>query len=139
MVAEDAIYGTWADDRLTAFKAHGGKLLIYHGISDPIFSVTESIDYINRLAANNGELASTSDLARIFPVPGMTHCGGGPATSQFDTFSAIMDWVENDKAPASIIGSGTNPARTRPICAYPTQARYSGSGSVNDASSWVCE
>jgi feruloyl esterase len=139
MVAEDAIYGTWADDRLTAFKAHGGKLLIYHGLSDPIFSPTESIDYINRLAANNGGLGPTSSFARIFPVPGMTHCGGGPATSQFDTFTAIMDWVENDNAPASIMGSGTNPVRTRPICAYPTQAQYSGAGNVNDASSWVCQ
>jgi feruloyl esterase len=60
------------------FKAHGAKLLITMGSAIPIFSVTESIDYINRLAANNGGLGPTSNFARIFPVPGMTHCGGGP-------------------------------------------------------------
>jgi feruloyl esterase len=139
MVAEDAIYGTWADDQLAAYKAHGGKLLIYHGLSDPIFSAKESIDYINRLAANNGGLAATSGFARHFPIPGMVHCSGGPATSSFDSFAAIMDWVENGNAPAALIGTGTNPARTRPICAYPTQAQYSGAGNVNDAANWVCQ
>ena len=75
--------------------------------------------------------------------PGMNHCGGGPSTSQFDAFAALVDWVENDKAPESIIGTAPGstpwPGRTRPICAYPEQARYVGSGSIEDAANFRCE
>jgi hypothetical protein len=76
-------------------------------------------------------------------VPGMNHCGGGPATSQFDAFAALVDWVENRKAPDSIIGTAPAstpwPGRTRPLCAYPEQARYVGSGSIEDATNFTCE
>jgi hypothetical protein len=140
MLAEDAIYGAWQDDRLSGFRANGGKLLIYHGIADPIFSVTESIDYMNRLWANNGGAAEGSTFARHFPVPGMVHCSGGPATDRFDSFAAIVDWVENGNAPDSLLATGAAfPGRSRPVCAYPKQARYAGSGDVNSASSFVCQ
>ncbi|NUZ04819.1 tannase/feruloyl esterase family alpha/beta hydrolase [Piscinibacter koreensis] len=139
MLAEDAIYGTWKDDQLAAYRAHGGKLLIYHGIADPIFSVVESIDYVNRVWARNGGQAEGSTFVRHFPVPGMVHCSGGPATDRFDSFAAIMDWVENGNAPDSLLATGAAfPGRSRPICAYPRQARYVG-GDVNSASSFVCQ
>jgi feruloyl esterase len=72
----------------------------------------------------------------------MNHCGGGPATSQFDAFGALVNWVEHNKAPASLLGTapaGTPwPGRTRPLCAYPAQARYVGAGSIEDAASFRC-
>ena len=75
--------------------------------------------------------------AQLFLVPGMNHCGGGPATDSFDGLGAIVDWVERGSAPARIDASarpGTTyfPGRTRPLCAYPSYARYEGSGSLED-------
>jgi feruloyl esterase len=73
----------------------------------------------------------------------MNHCGGGPATEQFDAFTALTNWVEKGTAPEKIVATaGQNspwPARTRPLCAYPKQARYKGSGSIEDAANFVCQ
>ncbi|HVN96392.1 MAG TPA: DUF6351 family protein [Syntrophorhabdaceae bacterium] len=134
-----AIYDTWKDVDLASYTAHGGKLMIVHGLSDPIFSANESIDYYNRLVAAHHGPAEAGSFARLFLVPGMTHCGGGPATDLFDTLSAMINWVENGNAPDKMIASGaTFPHRTRPLCPYPAYARYSGTGSVEDASNFVC-
>jgi feruloyl esterase len=126
---------------LAAFKSHGGKLLIVHGVSDPVFSINDTISWwkdVNR--ANNGAAA---DFTRLFAVPGMNHCAGGPATDQFDAFTALTNWVEKGTAPDKIVAAaGPNtpwPGRTRPLCAYPQQARYKGSGNVDDASNFVCQ
>ena len=83
----------------------GGKLLVFHGTADPIFSALESIDYYERLTRNSGGGQATSTWARLFLVPGMNHCAGGPATDSFDGLAAITDWVEKGVAPARIEAS----------------------------------
>jgi hypothetical protein len=137
--AEGMIYDTWPDAKLSAFHARGGKILFAHGVSDPIFSADEDIQYYERLAAANRGLQQTGSWARLFLVPGMNHCNGGPATDTYDELSKLIDWVENDNAPERIIASGnTFPGRTRPLCPYPSYARYTGQGSVDDASNFTC-
>jgi feruloyl esterase len=97
MQAFSQVYDTYRDATLAGFHARGGKLLIFHGTADPIFSALESIDYYQRLTRNNGGPDATARWARLFLVPGMNHCAGGPATDSFDGLAAIVDWVE--KAP----------------------------------------
>src|SRR5580765_4769669 len=143
MAAFSAVYDTYRDATLAAFRKRGGKLLIFHGTADPIFSALESIDYYQRLARNNGGPAATARWARLFLVPGMNHCAGGPATDSFDGLGAIVDWVEKGAAPARIDASASPrttyfTGRTRPLCPYPAYARYSGTGSVEDGASFRC-
>jgi tannase/feruloyl esterase len=125
---------------LSAFKSHGGKLVIVHGVSDPVFSILDTIDWWNGVNRASGGRAS--DVVRLFAVPGMNHCAGGPATDQFDAFSALVAWVEKGVAPERIVataGPATPwPGRTRPLCAYPKQARYDGTGNLQNAGSFVC-
>jgi feruloyl esterase len=95
------------------------------------------------LTRNNGGPETTSSWARLFLVPGMNHCAGGPATDSFDGLAAIVDWVEKSAAPSRIEASarpGTMyfPGRTRPLCAYPSYARYKGSGNLEDSANFVC-
>ena len=125
-----------------SFSRHGGKLIVYTGQADPVFSTKYHVGWYHELIARNGGLKKTRQFARLFMVPGMNHCGGGPATSQFDAFAAVVEWVEKRKAPDSIIGTAPAstpwPGRTRPLCAYPKQARYVGSGSIEDAANFAC-
>ena len=97
MEAFSAVYDTYRDATLAAFRKRGGKLLIFHGTADPIFSALESIDYYQRLTRNNGGPEATAAWARLFLVPGMNHCAGGPATDSFDGLGAIADWVEKGR------------------------------------------
>jgi pimeloyl-ACP methyl ester carboxylesterase len=125
---------------LARFRKHGGKLIVPHGGSDPIFSINDTLAWWRRLdAVNHGQAAS---FLRVFPVPGMNHCTGGPATDQFDALTAVVDWVEQGRAPDRIearAGPLTPwPGRSRPLCAYPQIARYR-SGDLNQAASFVCE
>ena len=125
---------------LSRFKRHNGKLVIVHGVSDPIFSINDTIHWYEQVAkANKGD---ATDFVRLFAVPGMNHCAGGPATDQYDAFAALVDWTEKSQAPEKIVataGPATPwPGRTRPLCAYPKQARYKGSGNVEDAASFTC-
>jgi feruloyl esterase len=143
MQAFSSVYDTYADATLAPYKANGGKLLFVHGMADPIFSALDTQAYYERLAASNGGIAATQSFARAFFVPGMNHCSGGPATDSFDAVQAVVDWVEKGTAPESIAAaaSPTNswfPNRTRPLCAYPKFAKYKGSGSIEDASSFSC-
>ena len=143
MEAFSAVYDTYRDATLAEFRKRGGKLLIFHGTADPIFSALESIDYYQRLTRNNGGPEATAAWARLFLVPGMNHCAGGPATDSFDGLGAIVDWVEKGTAPARIEASalpGTKyfAGRTRPLCPYPAYARYTGSGSLENGASFVC-
>lgn len=125
---------------LSAFKNRGGKLLIVQGVSDPVFSINNTIGWWNDVnKANSGAAAS---FVRLFAVPGMNHCSGGPATDQFDAFTALVNWVEKNTAPDKIVataGAATPwPGRTRPLCVYPQQARYNGSGSIEEAGNFSC-
>jgi len=125
---------------LSKFKSHGGKLVIVHGVSDPVFSINDTIRWWNEVnRANNGGAAA---FVRMFAVPGMNHCAGGPATDQYNAFAALVNWTENNTAPERIVataGAATPwPGRSRPLCAYPQQARYKGSGSIEDAANFTC-
>lgn len=124
----------------SAFRKHGGKLLLYNGMSDPVFSAFDLIRYYKQIEEHNGGEAKTEEFARLFLVPGMNHCGGGPALDDFDTLTAIQEWVEDAKAPQSMISSGQEfPGRTRPLCAYPQIAVYDGKGNPEDAASFRCQ
>lgn len=125
---------------LGAFKAKGGKMIVYHGNSDPVFSVNDTIQWYKNL--NNAD-AKASDYARLFTVPGMNHCSGGPSTSQFDMLSALVEWVEKDKAPEQIVAKASAAStltnvESRPLCAYPKYAKYDGAGDPKVASSFSC-
>ncbi len=142
MAAFSAIYDAYADDKLVDFKTHGGKLMFVHGLADPIFSAHDTVDYYERLAANNGGVAATQGFSRLFAVPGENHCSGGRATDQFDLLTPMVEWVEQGKAPARILAgaSAANPFfpnRTRPLCPFPAFAKYVG-GDVESAESFVC-
>ncbi len=121
---------------LETFARHG-KIILYHGLSDQGVSPLATAAWYDQLrSANDGRL---EDWARLFLVPGMTHCGGGPATDEFDMLGAIQEWVEEGRAPDRIIARGrTFPGATRPLCPYPTIARYKG-GDPKSAQSFACE
>ena len=139
-------------DNLTALRGRGAKVVLYHGVSDAIFSAEDTRQWVERLGQAKGNPAS--DFARYFPVPGMNHCSAGLATDQFDLLTPLVKWVEQGEAPqavlASVRGAGNaggvnpelpadwSPGRTRPLCAAPTVATYKGTGSVEDAKNFVC-
>jgi Tannase and feruloyl esterase len=128
---------TWTN--LNSFAGHGGKLLFYHGLSDPWFSPLDTLAYYQKMAKDtgNGLVASWS---RIYFVPGMGHCQGGSASlDRFDMLSAVVDWVEKGVAPDRVIATGPAfPGRSRPLCPYPQHAEYTGQGDTNDAANFAC-
>ena len=130
------------DPNLKDFFAHGGKLLIYHGWNDQLISPINSVNYYDSVAAKMGGAAKIHDSFRLFMAPGMNHCGGGDGPSRLNPLAAIEQWVEKGKAPDQIIaehpGAGNIVDRTRPLCPYPQIAKYKGSGSIDDAASFVC-
>ena len=126
--------------QLSTFAARGGKLIIYEGSSDPVFSADDIVAYYKRLEADNGGQAAAQGFARLFLVPGMTHCGGGPSTDEFDALAALEDWAEKGHAPERIVAHGNAfPGRTRPLCAYPKYAAYDGSKNPDEAASFTCK
>jgi len=150
------------DPDLRPFRANGGKLIQYHGWSDPDIPPTNSINYYESVVAalnsdaitdagsaggapssgtRSGGLRDTREFYRLFMVPGMQHCTGGPGTSRFDMLTALEEWAEQKKAPEQIPAAHlTNGKvdRTRPLCAYPQEAKYNGSGNTDDAASFTC-
>jgi hypothetical protein len=124
---------------LAPFRKRGGKLLMTYGWADQILQPLMGVNYYEQLQARHGP--GTSDFARLFMVPGMTHCSGGNGTDTFDPVTAIVNWVEKGKAPATIAASrlvGGKVVRTRPLCPYPQVARYKGTGSTDDAANFSC-
>ena len=136
---------------LAPLRARGAKMVLYHGVSDAIFSAEDTRQWMERL--DQAQAGKSSDFARYFPVPGMNHCSAGPATDQFDLLTPLVNWVEKGIPPQAIVasarGAGTavpnaeapkewSPKRTRPLCAYPAVARYKGSGSLEEAASFEC-
>ena len=137
MDAHSWMFDTAADVELKGFKARGGKLLIAHGMADPIFSPLESEAYFTKLHASTGG----KDMSRLFQIPGMGHCQGGAATDSWDGLQAMVDWVEKGLAPERIEAKGSQvfPSRTRPLCAYPKISIYKGNGSIEDAANFICK
>lgn len=137
------------DPNLSRFFGSAGKLIHYHGWSDPQIPPMSSVKYYNSVLERMGEepgeksggANKVADSYRLFMIPGMAHCGGGDGTSTFDMVTALEDWVEKGKAPdqiaASRVRSGATD-RTRPLCPFPQVAKYTGMGSTDDAKSFVC-
>ena len=125
---------------LGTFRAHGGKLIFTHGVSDPWFSARDTVQYYERLGADNSD-APLADWSRLFLVPGMGHCGGGERTlDHFDLLDAIVGWVERGRAPERVIATGASaPGESRPLCPYPAHAQFSGKGDAHDAANYSCE
>jgi hypothetical protein len=127
------------------FVDRGGKIIWYHGASDPGPSVSGTIAYYKELTEQNGGEKGVSQFSRLYLVPNMGHCQGGPSTDQFDVLSPLVAWVEQGTAPGPVVASGTHfttapVTRSRPLCPYPQQARYSGAagGDLSDASNYKC-
>ena len=129
---------TWTN--LNTFSARGGRLLFYHGVSDPWFSALDTVDYYERLTTANGGAAVVRGWSRLFLAPGMGHCGGGPAAlDTFDMLGAIVEWVEQGRAPASVSATGRAfPGQSRPLCPYPQHAHYMGAAGSNEAAGFEC-
>jgi feruloyl esterase len=123
---------------LSAVKARGAKIIHYHGWADPGVTARMSVDYFTAVQRTMGD---TKDFYRLFGVPGMFHCGGGPGCGEVDWLTAVVNWVEKGIAPDMLIGAHTENGRvtrTRPICPYPQVARYKGSGSIDEAANFTC-
>ena len=129
------------DPNLAPFKAHGGKLIMYHGWADQLIAPLNSINYYESVITKMGGVQQTQDFLRLFMVPGMGHCGGGAGPNVFDALTALEQWREHDVAPEKIIAShSTNGAvdTTRPLCPHPQAAIYNGTGNPSDAANFSC-
>jgi feruloyl esterase len=147
------------ETNMKPFASHGGKLIIYHGWNDAAISALNTINYYENVGNKMGR-AERDSFVRLFMVPGMQHCAGGPGPdvfgqggfspvndAQHNIYLALEQWVEKGTAPSTVIaskmaprGAGAAPEvkETRPLCAYPQAAKYKGSGDTNDAANFVC-
>jgi len=139
-------------DDLSALRRRGARVVMYHGTSDPIFSSEHSVQVYESWSDGSG--ATAESFARLYLVPGMNHCRGGPSAEQFDLLQPLVDWVEQGKAPTGVTanvrgpgnGAGANadlpaswsPNRTRPLCPYPAVARRTGEGDLESAAAFSC-
>jgi feruloyl esterase len=181
-VTEDKVGAMFnaTDPDLRPFRANGGKLIHYHGWSDPDIPPANSINYYESVVAalssdgssdggssggggtsgvagssgagsggaggsasgtRSGGLRDTREFYRLFMVPGMQHCTGGPGTSRFDALAALEQWAEHSKAPEQIPAAHVTNGkvdRTRPLCPYPQEAKYMGTGSTDDTANFAC-
>jgi feruloyl esterase len=128
------------NDDLSGLKARKGKLILWHGWADPALNAQSTINYYERVKRRD---PAAGDYMRLFLMPGVLHCGGGAGPDSADWMAAITAWVEKGAAPERILATkhGSNGAvvRTRPLCVYPQNAVYSGSGSTDDAANFVCK
>jgi feruloyl esterase len=143
---------------LSDFRGHGGKLLMYHGWADPLLPSQSSINYFNALVRDGHPFAQpvrfddddlalkrTQTYARLFMVPGMYHCSGGPGPNVFDALTPLVSWVEHGDAPETIIATkfvhdtpSSGVQMTRPLCVFPDVAKYKGRGSTDVAANFFC-
>jgi feruloyl esterase len=126
---------------LTAFKKHGGKLLLYHGWADQQVAPGSSVEFYQAVLDSSGGPEQTSNWIRLFMAPGMAHCSGGEGPDTFDKIGTMEQWVEQGKTPEQIIAAHKTAGkidRTRPLCPYPQVAHYNGTGSIDEASNFSC-
>jgi hypothetical protein len=136
------------DPNLKAFEKSGGKLILYHGWSDPGLPPMGTVDYYQSVISKIGA-TDTDKFSRLYMVPGLQHCFGGPGPNSFGaTMTAALErWVENGVAPGAIIATkyktdgdpASGVVRTRPLCPYPQVARYKGTGSTDEAANFTCK
>lgn len=166
MAKVDAALGPIVNDAtrgsLRAFRARGGKLIIYHGWADSLVPPDQTLAFYDRVSREAGGVTQAQSFARVFMVPGFSHCGGGPGPGVFnsatgsavpppslsarhDLFSALTDWVEGGAAPVQVISTryvegspAKGVAMQRPLCAYPAKAWWRGVGDTHKAASFVC-
>jgi hypothetical protein len=127
------------EDDLSKFRKSGGKLIMTYGWADQILQPMMGVKYYEAVVKENGR--SATDFARLFMMPGVAHCGGGIGPDRHDAVTAVIDWVEKNKAPDTLIASKVTNGkvvRTRPLCPYPQVARYKGQGSIDDAANFSC-
>ncbi len=142
------------DPDLSRFAARGGKLILYHGWNDPAISPLNTVAYYGQVGGKLGA-EKEAGFVRLYMVPGMEHCAGGPGASAFGqlgiptvkgepfgAFTALEQWVESGTAPGALIATkystAQKPVMTRPICPYPQAAKYNGTGDASDAASFTC-
>ena len=141
---------------LSPFRAHGGKLILYHGWNDPAIPALNTVNYYQSVRAKMGA-SNVDSFVRLYMLPGVQHCGGGPGADTFGQSAdwpptdpehnvriALENWVEKGTAPTMLIATKVEgvkegqPKMTRPMCPYPQSAQYKGSGDTNAADSFVC-
>ena len=130
------------DPDLRPFKNRGGKLLLYHGWSDPAISAYGTVGYYDRVLKTVGGQQQMDVFAKLYLVPGMHHCSGGPGPNEFDMLTALENWVEKGQSPGPVVAThreNNAVTRTRPLCPHPQVARYRGTGSIDDAANFTCE
>ena len=137
----DLAIGTDNPD-LAPFRDRGGKTIIWHGWADQLIPTDGSIDYYKRVQQQMGGAKKTSDFARFFLAPGVSHCAGGPGPQPSGVLDALLAWVEDGKAPETLTAVRRDQTgavtRSRPLCQYPLVAKYKGTGSTDDAANFVC-
>ncbi len=145
------------DPDLHRFRERGGKLILYHGWNDSAIPPMNTVNYYGQVVAAMGA-PDTQSFVRLYMVPGMQHCGGGPGATSFGqlgtttakgpqrgVYAALEEWVEKGTAPGEVVATkyaeGGEPQRvlmTRPLCPYPQIAKYSGAGDTHDSANFVC-
>jgi feruloyl esterase len=135
------VFGTDNPD-LTAFRDRGGKSIIWHGWADQLISAEGTVDYYTRVLQEMGGAKKTSEFARLFMAPGVGHCAGGAGPTPTGQLEALLAWVEEGRAPESLLATRRDQTgavtRSRPVCAYPLVAKYTGRGSTEDAANFEC-
>jgi feruloyl esterase len=146
----DALNAT--DPNLREFRKHGGKLILFQGWSDPAIAAQSTINYYDSVVSERGAMRG-EDFVRLFMAPGMQHCQDGPGPDSFgqngfaqgdpasDLEAALEQWVEAGVAPEQVVATkfaGSSVVRTRPLCAFPAVAEWTGSGSTDDAANFTC-
>jgi feruloyl esterase len=130
--------GNADDPNISGFTSRKGRLILYHGWADPALNPLATIDYYEKALSADSK---ARDYVRLFMLPGVLHCGGGNGPADVPWLRTVVEWVEQNRTPEQLVATKRQAGkvtRTRPICAYPKRAVYSGQGSTDDASSFVC-